>query len=130
MKKDYISAFLLLAVFTVITFGLNFLLYFIPDTGFSSTDFIYPLPVTYIFFFICSVIIIEILVFISGKNKEQLGYAFLFLTGGKMALCYAFARPIINKATENSTEKINFFVIFILFLIIEAYYTARLLNKK
>jgi hypothetical protein len=66
-----------------------------------------------------------------GKNsKEQIGYAFLLLTAVKMALSYVLVRPILEASKENPTEKVNFFAIFILFLAIEAYYTARLLNNK
>jgi hypothetical protein len=77
-----------------------------------------------------SIVILGVLIKISIKNKEQLGYAFLFFTSAKMAASYFFARPIIRHSAENPTEKVNFFVIFILFLAIEAYYTARLLNNK
>ena len=47
-----------------------------------------------------------------------------------MAICYLIARPIISKGEAAATEKVNFFVIFIVYLVIEAYYTARLLNNK
>ena len=130
MKKKYLSAFLRLSIFAIVLLSINALLYLIPGTGLSMDGFVYPLPVTYLFFYVFSAVIIAVLVFISLKNKEQLGYAFLLLTGAKMALSYILARPVINKVSENPTEKINFFVIFILFLIIEAYYTARLLNNK
>lgn len=130
MKKDYISAFLLLTVFAVITLVLNSLLYLIPDIGISTSDFVYPIPITYLFFYGCSIAILAVLVFVSYKSKEQLGYVFLFLTAAKAAIAYAFGSPVINGVEGNSPEKINFFVIFILFLSIEAYYTARLLNKK
>ncbi|WP_417352886.1 DUF6168 family protein [Flavobacterium alkalisoli] len=130
MKKKYASALLRLAIIAIVLFGLNTLLYLIPDIGLATDNFIYPISVVYLFFFVFSAVIISVLIFISGKNREQLGYAFLFLTGAKMAISYVLARPVINKLSENPTEKINFFVIFILFLIIEAYYTARLLNNK
>lgn len=130
MKKEYASALLRLAIIAIALLGLNTLLYLIPDIESATDDFIYPLPVIYLFFFVFSAVIISVLIFISVKNREQLGYAFLFLTGAKMAISYVLARPVINKLSENPTEKINFFVIFILFLIIEAYYTARLLNNK
>ena len=130
MKKDFISAFLLLTVFAVLSLVLNILLYLIPGIGISTANFIYPLPVTYLFFYGCSFVILGLLVFVSYKSKEQLGYLFLLLTAAKMAIAYAFGSSVINMQEGNSTEKINFFVIFILFLIIEAYYTARLLNKK
>ncbi len=130
MNKNITAIFVRLTVYAVALFIVNFLFYKIPVAGLSDEGFIYALPVTYLFFFAFSAIIIGILIAVAKKNKEQLGYAFLLLTGIKMALSYVFARPVINKLGENPTEKINFFVIFILFLIIEAYYTARLLNNK
>ncbi|MDV6167707.1 DUF6168 family protein [Flavobacterium sp. DG1-102-2] len=128
MDKNYLSFFFKTILFTGVLLVINILFFqfiLIPDQ-----EFYYPLPVTYIFFCVFSLIIIGILIKISTKNKEQLGYAFLLLTSIKMALSYVFARPIIAQAGGNPTEKVNFFVIFILFLAIEAYYTARLLNNK
>jgi hypothetical protein len=130
MNKSTLTVFVQLLFFTAILLALNFLVYQMPDLKNAMDDFIYPLPVTYALFYILSVIVIGVLVIVSKKNKEQIGYAFLFLTGAKMAVSYVFARAIINKVGGNPTEKINFFVIFILFLAIEAYYTARLLNNK
>lgn len=130
MDKNYIGIFVRIAVAAALFFIINLLVYQIPDLKASTENFVYPLPVTYIFFLVFSLIILGVLIKISIKNKEQLGYAFLFLTSVKMAASYVFARPIIKAAAENPTEKVNFFVIFILFLAIEAYYTARLLNNK
>lgn len=130
MDKKYISIFVKTTVIAVVSLIINFLIYQVPDLKSSMGDFVYPLPVTYLFFLVFSLIILVVLVRISIKNKEQLGYAFLFLTSVKMAASYFFARPILAHSAENPTEKVNFFVIFILFLAIEAYYTARLLNNK
>lgn len=130
MDKNYTSVFIRTAGIAVVFFIVNFLVYQIPGMEYAMQDFQYPLALVYVFFLVLSLIILGILIKISAKNKEQLGYAFLLLTSIKMALSYVFARPIITHTGENSTEKVNFFVIFILFLAIEAYYTARLLNNK
>lgn len=130
MNKSTLAVFLKLTVFAVLLLALNYLLYQMPDLKGAMNDFIYPLPLIYLFFLGLSITIIAILIKIGKKNQEQIGYAFLFLTAAKMALSYVLARAIITKTGGNPTEKINFFVIFILFLAIEAYYTARLLNNK
>lgn len=128
MDKNYVSIFLRTGITACIFLAANMLVF---QFGLvSAPEFYYPLPVTYLFFLVFSVIILGVLIKISQKNKEQLGYAFLFLTSAKMAASYFFARPIIKHSLVNPTEKVNFFVIFILFLAIEAYYTARLLNNK
>jgi len=130
MDKSSLGTFIKVTAIASVFFVFNFLLYLQPDLKDKTADFIYPLPLVYLFFLVLSLLIIAVLVKVGKKNKEQIGYAFLLLTGVKMALSYAFGRPIITKLGENPTEKINFFMIFILFLAIEAYYTARLLNNK
>lgn len=130
MDKNYTNVFIRTAGLAVVFFIVNFLVYHIPGMEYAMQDNQYPLALVYVFFLVLSLIILGILIKISAKNKEQLGYAFLLLTSIKMALSYVFARPIITHSGENPSEKVNFFVIFILFLAIEAYYTARLLNNK
>lgn len=114
----------------ILLFLANSLIYKVPGVGVSTKYFIHPLPLTYLFFFAFSVLIISILIRISKKNKDQLGYAFLIMTSIKMTASYFLARPVIALGEIGKIEKINFFIIFILFLAIEAYYTARLLNNK
>lgn len=130
MKKNTYRIFITTIIIAVVLFAANMLLYTIPGTGLSAAGFVYPIAVTYLMFLILTLIVLAVLVYIADKNKEQLGYAFLFATAVKMAICYVLARPIIAKTIDGSTEKTNFFIIFILFLAIEAYYTARLLNNK
>lgn len=109
---------------------LNTLYYKFTATAANTEDFVYPLVVQYALFFILSSVIMVVLQIVSKKNKEQLGYTFLLATGAKMAICYLIARPIISKGEAATAEKVNFFIIFIVYLVIEAYYTARLLNNK
>lgn len=130
MIKSYLNIFVPVTVIAVILAVLNILLYFHPGLAASRQTFIYPLPVVYGFFLLLSIIILGILIKVSEKNEQQIGFAFLLLTGVKMALSYFMVSPILGKAEPDATEKINFFVVFLIFLVIEAYYTARLLNKK
>ncbi|ALM50751.1 hypothetical protein AMR72_09975 [Flavobacterium psychrophilum] len=114
----------------VVFFIVNFLVYQIPGMEYEIQGFQYPLALVYAFFLIFSLIILGILIKVSTISHTQVGFAFLLLTTIKMAGSYVFIRPILANTGQNPTEKVNFFVIFILFLAIEAYYTARLLNNK
>lgn len=129
MKNNYPRILFGLALFTGLLLLMNTLYYRFFNQGADDT-FTYSLVVMYAFFFILSSIILTVLIYIGKKNKEQLGYAFLLLTGVKMGISYILARAIISKGEIAATEKVNFFAIFIMFLVIEAYYTARLLNNK
>lgn len=122
--------FIRTALIGVVCLVVNILIYKIPALSTADDSFVYPLPMVYLFFVLFSEVILYVLIRISKKNKEQMGYAFLLLTAVKMALSYVLVRPILEVAKENPTEKVNFFAVFILFLAIEAYYTARLLNNK
>jgi hypothetical protein len=128
--KNNIKLFAGITVAALLLFIANTLLYQLPQLGTATHNFIYPLWLIYLFFFGFTVIILAVLLKISLKNKEQVGYVFLFLTALKMAASYFMARPVLTKTIDDPTEKVNFFVVFILFLAIEAYYTARLLNNK
>ena len=90
----------------------------------------YSLYFIYGFFTLSSFLILGILVFVNSKNAAQTGYAFLLLTAVKMGASYVLAKPLLTKTIEFPTEKLNFFIVFTLFLAIEAYFTARLLNNK
>lgn len=130
MDKNYIGIFVKTALIGAAFLVINFLVYQIPDLKAAYSNFVYPLPVTYILFLILSLMILAVLITVSKKNAGQIGFVFLGLTTVKMGISYVFVRPILAQSGGNPTEKVNFFVIFILFLAIEAYYTARLLNNK
>ncbi|MCI4444281.1 MAG: hypothetical protein JHC39_12330 [Lentimicrobium sp.] len=94
-------------------------------------SFHFPIEVVYGFFFICSLLIILILIKVREVNIDNVGYTFLLLTCIKMAISYVVLSPILNSGNPNlRIEKINFFFIFALFLTIETIVTARILNNK
>ena len=83
------------------------------------------------FFFICSLLIILILIEVNAKNIDTVGFTFLLVTFIKMALSYVILSPILNSGNANvKAEKIDFFIIFALFLTIETIVTVRILNNK
>ncbi|QYJ69085.1 DUF6168 family protein [Flavobacterium litorale] len=128
--KKHIGIFVATTLIAAVLLVANILIYEQPELQATKQTFIYALPTMYLFFFGFTVAILVALIITGKKSKEQIGYVFLFLTATKMGLSYLFARPILNKVVDDPTEKINFLVVFILFLAIEAYYTARLLNNK
>jgi hypothetical protein len=95
------------------------------------TNFIYPIEGLYVFFGICSVLIILLLIKVKNKNIDNVGHTFLLITSIKMVLSYALLYPILNSTRENiAIEKINFFIVFALFLAIETIVTIRILNNN
>lgn len=130
MGKNTTGIFLRVIIIAVLCFIANMILYKLPQFTGLTDLFIYPLWMVYLFFLLFSLLIVFILLKIKQKNEAQLGYAFLFLTTLKLCITYVFARKIIAATGNNPAEKVNFFAIFILFLAIEVYYTARLLNNK
>ena len=62
---------------------------------------------------------------------DNVGMSFLLATSIKMILCFIILRPLLKVSNEiNALDKKNFFVTFILFLIIETMLTIRILGKK
>lgn len=106
------------------------LIFQIPDLKTQTVDFVYPVYTTVLFFYGLSVIILFALHLLSSKNPGQIGYVFLLLTTLQVIGGYLYMRPVLSKTIEIPAEKISIFVIFMLFLLLEAYYTTVLLNKK
>lgn len=116
--------------------GIAFLLYIIHKTifyGFNINDerFHYSLETLYLFFFVLSAIILKVLIIIKERSFDNVGMSFLLATSIKMVFCYLILRPILQiHNTENAAEKINFLLMFIVFLTIETLFTIRLVNEK
>lgn len=128
MNNNYFKTVVRLALLSGILLLLNYLFYHFTEASFESL--VYSPVTVYCFFFLLSAAIIAALDFVNKSNPQQVGFAFLVVTGIKMLLSYVLARPIIEKGDAADTEKFNLVIIFIIYLVIEAYYTARLLNKK
>lgn len=107
------------------------LFFFWKENNPKFQNFHFPIEVVYGFFFICSIILIFILIKVKEKNIDHVGYTFLLITFIKMGLSYAILSPILNSENSNiRIEKLDFFIIFALFLSIETITTIRILNKK
>lgn len=119
-------------VLSAILFFLAHKLFFFFNSNHPNLQgFHYPIEVIYGFFFSCSLILMLILVKVKEKNIDNVGYTFLLVTCVKMGLSYLLLLPILNSENVNLRyEKINFFIIFAVFLALETIVTIRMLNTK
>lgn len=116
--------------------GISLLFYIIHKMVFFCFDlnqetFHYSLETLYLFFFILSAIIFKVLLLIKERSFDNVGMSFLLVTSIKMVFCYLILRPLLQlPKSDNSIERINFFILFIVFLAIETLFTIRLVNEK
>lgn len=116
---------------SVVVYLVHKLFFYFKESDPNYSNFYYPIEIIYGFFLICSVIILLILIQVKSKNIDNVGYTFLLVTFIKMGISYAILSPILHSGNSNmAIEKINFFIIFMLFLTIETTITVRLLNNK
>jgi len=116
---------------SVVVYFVHKLVFFLNENNPKFQNFHFPIEVEYGFFFVCSVVILLVLIKVKEKNIDNVGYTFLLVTFVKMALSYAVLSPILDSGNSNvRIEKLNFFIIFALFLTIETIVTARILNNK
>lgn len=101
--------------------------------GFSQKEILFKYSVTYIFIVLTSLslLIISLLLLVKNKNFDSFGYAFMALTCLKIGIVLFWIQPILNSAVEKSKfEKVNFLIIFSLFLAIETIVAIRLIQNK
>jgi len=116
---------------SIVVYLIHKLLFFLNDINPNFQGFHFPIEIIYGFFLICSILIILILIKVKSKNIDNVGYTFLLVTFIKMAISYTVLSPILHSENPNlETEKLNFFIIFALFLTIETIVTIRILNNK
>ena len=116
---------------SILVYLVHKLVFFLNENNPKFQSFHYPIEVVYGFFFISSLLIILILIKVKEINIDNVGYTFLLVTCIKIAISYVVLSPILHSGNTNvRTEKIDFFIIFALFLTIETIVTARILNYK
>ena len=130
MDKKFIATLVKMTGIAAACAIVNILLYQMPQLHDQAATFTYSVATVYGLFFGFAVIILFALHLIAKNDASQVGYVFLGLTSLKAVGSYFFIEPVLTKTVSFPTEKINFFAIFMLFLFIEAYFTAILLNKK
>ena len=105
--------------------------FYFQENNSNYQKFYFSLEAIYSFFFLCSQIIIFILILVKQKSIDNVGNAFLLTTCLKIGISFVLLNPILNSGNPNvGFEKMNFFVIFALFLIIETVVTIRILNNN
>lgn len=116
---------------SIIAFLVHKTILFLLGNQINETAFHYSLFTLYLFFLICSILIVFILIKVKKSNIDSVGLTFLLLTTVKMVFAYILLHPILQGPKGLVTsEKINFYSVFALFLIIETIVTIRILNKK
>jgi hypothetical protein len=97
----------------------------------NDDTFLYSLETLYILFLGLSTLVFIVLLKVKERSFDNVGMSFLLATSVKMVFCYLILRPILQASNHNNTiEKRNFLVMFILFLAIETIVTIRILNEK
>ena len=118
-------------LFSVLVYAGHKLVFYLNqnNTKWQFTPF--NIETVYGFFFVSSIVIIFILIKVKETNIDNVGLVFLWLTCLKMVISYVLFLPILKSVSPNSNiGKINFFIIFALFLTIETFITTRILNNK
>ena len=121
----------------ITTISLTLLLFFgnvifLENTDYASNFELYkfPLVITYLVFLLFSISILITLLIVNHKNKDIVGMTFMLITTFKTAVCYFIFSNVISSDNENTIERINFFIVFSVFLTMETLITIQLLNKK
>lgn len=97
----------------------------------NTITFTYTLLQLYLFYSSMSLVVVTISILILKKNIDQVGMVFMATTVVKMMICAVAIQPVLAQTTSNiKIEKINFFVLFLIFLAIETLFTIRILNNK
>jgi hypothetical protein len=118
-------------VISIIALSIHKLIFYLFKVKFPEQLFYYTLQNLYLFFFCSSTILLFILIKVKQTNIDNVGYTFLLLTSIKMGISFAVLSPILNLGSKTmNLEKMNFFIIFLVFLITETIVTIRLLNNN
>lgn len=129
-SKDF-SPVLLIVFFAAIAAFAHKILFLALGKEHLSEAFYHPIYSTYAFFAACSAVIVSILIVVRRKSIDNVGQVFLLLTCVKMGIAYWFLYPALQQRQEIAGfEKINFFIVFALFLTLETVLTIRVLNKR
>jgi hypothetical protein len=131
MKLKKFQPLLEVFVASFLFFGLHKVFLYFNENNRNYQNFHFSLETIYSFFFGCSFIIIFILILVKEKSIDNVGNAFLLTTCLKIGISFVLLNPILSSGNPNiGFEKMNFFVIFALFLIIETVVTIRILNSN
>ncbi len=131
MKKELFQSVLLLVLVAFSAFLIHKLTFYLLNFLTIENQFQYSILTLYSYFTFLSLVIIIILFFIKRKEINNVGNSFMLLTILQMPFAYLLLHSILNSSSKHASfEKINFFIIFLLFLAIETVVSIRILNNK
>ncbi|MCL9809913.1 hypothetical protein [Flavobacterium luminosum] len=112
----------------------GFVVYVIEKILFSvlnidTSTFQLSLEKTHILMLLLSILVTIVLNLVFKKNKELVGMTFLLITSVKVAIIYFIGSHFIMEVDGSSTEKWNFYGLFIFYLFLETFHTAKKLNQ-
>jgi hypothetical protein len=129
MNTSFFKKIIPLLLIIGVAYGLHELLFFVLNI--NTHNFVYSLKALYVWFTLFTLLVVFVLLLVKRKSLDNVGMSFLLVTSVKMLFCYLILRPVLKAATlQNSAEKINFFALFIFFLLMETLFTIRLVNEK
>jgi hypothetical protein len=118
-------------IISLLVYLLHKLFFYFNQNNPKFQNFYFQIEIVYSFFLVCSFLIVFALIKVKEKNIDNVGFAFLWLTCIKIGFSFAFLSPILHSGNPNvRIEKLNFFIIFAIFLTIETVVTAKILNNK
>jgi hypothetical protein len=129
MKAKFLRPLLELTVLSLVALMVHFILFAVFFAG-RAVDFHYSIAQLYGCFFGFSIFIVFVLIRIRQVSIDSVGNTFMLLTCIKMVAAYVLLRPILAGVhAETAFEKINFFIVFAVFLTIETIVTIRMLAQ-
>jgi hypothetical protein len=96
--------------------------------GKDFSKFHIPLAELYAFFGLSSMAIIAILVLVRKKNTDSVGQIFMALTCAKAVAAWFVGKPLLLPDVPQ-WEKMQFFILFLVFLALETAISVRLLRR-
>ena len=129
MNFKQLPQLLQLLTLSVLICGLHFLILHFFNVVFTS--FYYSLFTHYLFLTALSTLVLIVVQKIAKKNIDQVGFAFLGVMTVKLVVAYLFLLPLLHTSQPGvNSEKTSFFVLFILFLATDVYFTSQILNAN
>lgn len=128
--KNY-APVLYFLLFAVVLYIVHKLIFSFSGLDVETATFHYSLEYLYAFFAAMGVLIIFSLIMVFKVAPDFVGMTFLAATTINLVFSYIIARPILARTTGNvKIEKINFFVIFLVFLLLKIIITAKMLKNS
>ncbi|AXT51927.1 hypothetical protein D1818_14115 [Aquimarina sp. BL5] len=127
--KSFFSSFLKsLLAFSILLFSIHKLLDLFLI---QSIEFYYPTWSVHLFFFITTLLIVLLVVYVKQDFPDKAGLVFLGGSFMKMMLSLFFLIPLIrNKEMFNLVNILVFFIPYFMYLAFETFIVLKVINKK